>query len=414
MSSVTTATTPPTKKVNLRTPEVMEAVAAEVQKHYRSLAVEYVRATGRALEAADMTVVLAKAFGFCYGVERAIDLAYAAAKVFKDKRIFLLGEIIHNPEVNEQLREMKIQSLKRHKEGYDLTGLTAEDVVIVPAFGAEVGTMDELKKIGCQTVDTTCGDVMSVWKRVRQYNKERITSIIHGKSSHEETMATSSRALSTDGLGHYLVVYNLEETDYVCNYIRNGGGKAEFLKKFEGAHSPGFDPEKHLQAVGVANQTTMMRGETEEVQRRIKKAIEDRFGEKKMGEHFRFFDTICGATQERQDALRDLLVEPPDLLLVVGGYNSSNTSHLAEMGEAKLPTYFIRNCTKMISTDEIEHYDQHAQKEKRTKGWLPKGKVKIGVTAGASCPNNVIEETIAKLFQFRGVDVKSLIPETST
>jgi 4-hydroxy-3-methylbut-2-enyl diphosphate reductase len=227
-------------------------------------------------------------------------------------------------------------------------------------------------------------------------------------------MATSSRALSTDGLGHYLVVYNLEETDYVCNYIRNGGSKAEFLKKFEGAHSPGFDPEKHLQAVGVANQTTMMRGETEEVQRRIKKAIEDRFGEKKMGEHFRFFDTICGATQERQDALRDLLVAPPDLLLVVGGYNSSNTSHLAEMGEAKLPTYFIRNCTKMISTDEIEHYDQHAQKEKRTKGWLPKGKVKIGVTAGASCPNNVIEETIAKLFQFRGVDVKSLIPETTT
>ena len=404
---------PATKKVNLRTPEVMEAVQAQVEKHYRSHAVEYVRATGLPLVAKDMTVVLAKAFGFCYGVERAIDLAYAAAKVFKDKRIFLLGEIIHNPEVNEQLREMGIQSLKRGPKGYDLSGLTSEDVVIVPAFGAEVETMDHLKKLGCQTVDTTCGDVMSVWKRVRQYNKERVTSIIHGKASHEETMATSSRALSGDGLGHYLVVYNLGETDYVCDYIRKGGNREEFLKKFTGAHSPGFDPDEHLKAVGVANQTTMMRGETEEVQRRIKKAIEDRFGVPKLGEHFRFFDTICGATQERQDALRDLLVNKMDLLIVVGGYNSSNTSHLAEMGEAKLPTYFIRNCTKMISPDEIEHYDQHAHKEKRTKNWLPAGKVTVGVTAGASCPNNVIEETIAKLFQFRGVDVKSLVPSIS-
>lgn len=157
----------------------------------------------------------------------------------------------------------------------------------------------------------------------------------------------------------------------------------------------------------------MMRGETEEVQRRIKKAIEDRFGAPKLGDHFRFFDTICGATQERQDALRDLLVNKMDLLIVVGGYNSSNTSHLAEMGEAKLPTYFIRNCTKMISPEEIEHYDQHAHKEKRTKNWLPAGRVNVGVTAGASCPNNVIEETIAKLFQFRGVDVKSLVPSVN-
>lgn len=260
-------------------------------------------------------------------------------------------------------------------------------------------------------VDTTCGDVMSVWKRVRQYNREKVTSIIHGKAWHEETMATSSRAFE-EGVGHYLVVYTLEETDYVCDYIRNGGNKKEFLEKFKGAYSEGFDPDEHLRAVGVANQTTMMRGETEEVQRRIRQAIIDRYGKENADEHFRFFDTICGATQERQDALQQLLEkEKMDLLIVVGGYNSSNTSHLAEMGEGKLPTYFIRNASKMISPKKISHYNQHTLQEIETENWLPEGKVKVGVTAGASCPNNVIEETITRLFEFRGVDVYDLLPK---
>ncbi|MCS7063542.1 MAG: 4-hydroxy-3-methylbut-2-enyl diphosphate reductase [Methylacidiphilales bacterium] len=404
--------TPPTKtKVNLRTPEVMDQVQAEVESHYRSPIVEYLRYSGVPLKAAGLTVKLAKAFGFCYGVERAIDLAYAAAKVFKDRRIFLLGEIIHNPEVNDQLAAMGIQTLREEEGEYKLNHLTPDDVVIIPAFGAEIKVMDRLKTIGCQTVDTTCGDVMSVWKRVRQYRAEQVTSIIHGKAWHEETKATASRAVGEDRKGHYLVVYNLEETDYVCDYIRHGGDKQKFLEKFKGAHSPGFDPDLHLRRVGVANQTTMMRGETEEVQRRIRQAIVDRYGEAALLEHFRVFDTICGATQERQDALREMLdTEKLDLLIVVGGYNSSNTSHLAEMGEAQLPTYFIKNAEKILSDKEIQHWDLHHSTEKTTHGWLPDGDVIIGITAGASCPNNLIEETIQRLFSLRNVDVQTLLP----
>lgn len=403
-------TEPKPKRFNLRTPEVMSQVQAEVESHYRSRVVDYIRNGSLSLSANGLTLKLAKAFGFCYGVERAIDLAYAAAKHFKEKKIYLLGEIIHNPEVNDQLREMGIMSIKEGKEGYDLTIVNEEDVVIVPAFGATVDTMNKLKELNCLTVDTTCGDVMSVWKRVRQYNKEQVTSIIHGKAWHEETKATSSRALE-GGNGHYLVVFTLAETDYVCSYIRQGGNREEFLKKFEGATSPGFDPDLHLIRVGVANQTTMMRNETEDVQKRIRQAIVDKFSEEKVGEHFRFFDTICGATQERQDALNVMLEQPMDLLIVVGGYNSSNTAHLAEMGEAKLPTFFIKNSSKMISTALIRHFDQHKNEEKETQNWLPDGNVVVGVTAGASCPNNVIEETIARIYEFRGVNVINLLPD---
>lgn len=398
-------------KVNLRTPEVMELVKAEVQDHYRSPVVEFLRRTRSSITEKGLTVKLAKAFGFCYGVERAIDLAYAASRVFKGQRIFLLGEIIHNPEVNDQLKSMGITPIFEKDGKYDLEFLTPDDVVIVPAFGAEIGTMDRIKQIGCKMVDTTCGDVMTVWKRVRQYNREGVTSIIHGKAWHEETKATSSRALNAEGTSHYLVVYTLDETDYVCNYIRNGGDKQEFLKKFEGAYSPGFDPDEHLKAVGVANQTTMMRGETEEVQRRFQKAIIDRFGENKLHDHFRFFDTICGATQERQDALRGMLdSEKMDLLIVVGGYNSSNTSHLAEMGEQLLPTYFIKNSDKLISAKKISHYDQHDNEEVFSEDWLPEGDVVVGITAGASCPNNLIEETIHRLYEFRDVNVEECLP----
>jgi 4-hydroxy-3-methylbut-2-enyl diphosphate reductase len=262
--------------------------------------------------------------------------------------------------------------------------------------------LEQIKERGCQIVDTTCGDVMSVWKRVRKYASESATSIIHGKAEHEETKATSSRALG-DGRGHYLVVLTLPDTDYVCDYIRHGGDKHAFLEKFRNAHSPGFDPDLHLKTIGVANQTTMLRGETEEVQRRIRQAIVDRDGPELAATNFRFFDTICGATQERQDALRELLDVRMNLLLVVGGYNSSNTSHLAEMGEEKLPTYFVRNASRLLSEKEILHYDLHARQEVIAKDWLPAGPIVVGITAGASCPNNLIEETLVRLFELRGV-----------
>jgi 4-hydroxy-3-methylbut-2-enyl diphosphate reductase len=323
--------------------------------------------------------------------------------------IYLLGEIIHNPEVNDQIRNMGIQIISPKPTDEELSRLESGDAVIIPAFGTEVGTRKKLEAKGCILIDTTCGDVMSVWKRVRQYSKESVTSIIHGKAKHEETKATTSQARAY-GSGHYLVVLNLEETDYVCNYILNGGNKQEFLDKFKGDYSQGFDPDIHLRAVGVANQTTMLRGETEDVQRRIKSAMEKKFGAAELDKHFRFFDTICGATQERQDALEKLLREPMALLIVIGGYNSSNTSHLAEMGEIKLPTYFIKNAAKMQSDKLICHYNLHLKKEIETHDWLPSGKITIGITAGASCPNNLIEDTIRRLFELRGISIQTLLP----
>lgn len=386
----------------------MEAVQAQVLSHYRSEVVERIRAHGNLLSAGDLTVKLAKEFGFCYGVERAIDLAYAARRAYPDRRIFLLGEIIHNPEVNDQIQRLGIVTIAGKPTDAEINQLTPEDVVIVPAFGTEVATRKKLEAKGCLFVDTTCGDVMSVWKRVRQYSKESVTSIIHGKAWHEETKATSSQARA-HGNGHYLVVFTLAETDYVCDYIVNGGNKTEFLEKFKGAYSEGFDPDIHLDAIGVANQTTMLRGETEEVQRRLKSAMIQKFGESEVEKHFRFFDTICGATQDRQDALSKLLREPLDLLIVIGGYNSSNTSHLAEMGEAKLPTYFIKNAAKMVSDKMIVHYDQHLHKEVETPDWLPNRKITVGITAGASCPNNLIEDTIRRLFELRGISIQHLL-----
>jgi len=405
-------TAPAQKKINLRRPDIMEAVQAQVLSHYRSELVERIRAGGGVLSADGLTVKLAKEFGFCYGVERAIDLAYAARKYFSDVSphtpIYLLGEIIHNPEVNDQIRNMGIQIISPNPTDEQMLQLQSGDAVIIPAFGTEVSTRKKLEAKGCVLVDTTCGDVMSVWKRVRQYSKENVTSIIHGKAMHEETKATTSQARAY-GNGHYLVVFNLAETDYVCDYILNGGNKREFLEKFKGAYSHGFDPDVHLQAVGVANQTTMLRGETEEVQRRIKTAMEKKHGASGIDRHFRFFDTICGATQDRQDALQKLLREPMDLLLVIGGYNSSNTSHLAEMGEAKLPTYFIKNAAKMESGTLIRHYDQHRKEEIETRDWMPTGIITVGVTAGASCPNNLIEDTIRRLFELRGISVQELL-----
>jgi 4-hydroxy-3-methylbut-2-enyl diphosphate reductase len=399
------------QRVNLRRPDVMEAVREQVEQHYRSQIVERLRQRGGVLEAGGLKVRLAKEFGFCYGVERAIDLAYAARKVFPDQPIHILGEIIHNPEVNDQIMAMGIKFLSGPNKSAEIEQLRENDVVIIPAFGTEMKIMEKLKAKGCQLVDTTCGDVMSVWKRVTQNAKESFTSIIHGKAKHEETLATSSRATATQG-GHYLVVLNLPETDYVCDYIRHGGNKQEFLAKFKGAHSPGFDPEVHLASIGVANQTTMLRSETEEIQRRLRQAMVDRYGDTEIDKHYRMFDTICGATQERQDALIHLLKEPLDMMIVVGGYNSSNTSHLAEMSEERVPTYFIRNTSKILSDRAILHFNVHKQEESLTESWLPSGNVYIGITAGASCPNNLIDDTVRRLFQLRGVNVDELMAST--
>jgi 4-hydroxy-3-methylbut-2-enyl diphosphate reductase len=389
----------------------MQRVQAEVETHYRSIIVEKIRAQGSVLTVGSTTVRLARDFGFCYGVERAIDLAYAARKVFADRKVFLLGEIIHNQEVNRQLTEMGVVSIPIAEHESAISTLSSEDVIIVPAFGAETRLMKLIAERGCLVVDTTCGDVMSVWKRVRQYAKNGFTSIIHGKASHEETRATSSRAMGDDGMGNYLVVLTLGDVDYVCDYIRQGGDKEAFLKRFPpGAHSVGFDPDLHLTCVGVANQTTMLKSETEEVQCRLKQAVLDRHGPEAGEQNFQVFDTICGATQERQDSLFGLLKQPLDVLLVVGGYNSSNTTHLVEIGEQQLPTFFIRTADCLKSLEQIVHFDLHlkAEKESYSTKLASNEAVTVGITAGASCPSNLIEDTVLRVFQLRGVDTAAV------
>ncbi|PWU07859.1 MAG: 4-hydroxy-3-methylbut-2-enyl diphosphate reductase [Verrucomicrobia bacterium] len=390
-----------TPRLNLRTPEVMARVQTQVESHYRSSLVEEIRLAGGSLCTETLAIHLAKEFGFCYGVERAIDLAYAARNVFPKRRIFILGEIIHNPEVIHQIEMLGIHNLFGLGREPDLSVLQEDDIVIVPAFGAEIAVVNKIRQLRCKIVDTTCGDVMSVWKRVRQNAFESVTSIIHGKALHEETRATASRALG-NGTGHYLVVLNTQDTDLVCDYIRNGGDPDTFLRHFPAqAYSPGFHPDLHLKKIGVANQTTMLRGETEEVQRRLRTAISDR--DHGSEENFRCFDTICGATQERQDALFTLLRSHRlNFLLVIGGYNSSNTTHLAEIGGAEVPTYFIRNSQCLESENLIRHFDVILKREIETRGWLPNFSfLNVGITAGASCPNNLIEETIRRLLELR-------------
>lgn len=398
-----TTSKPKKARVNVRRPDVMERVAAEVAVHFHSSLVEKLRDRGGKISVGNTTLLLAEQFGFCYGVERAIDLAYASRRVFPENRIFLIGEIIHNPDVNQHLRNMGIVSLpwQEMNESYD--DLTEEDVIIVPAFGAPTSFMEKVEAQGCYVVDTTCGDVMKVWRRVRGYAKDGITSIIHGKANHEETRATASRALGEEKNGAYLIVLTLSDVDYVCEYIRGNGNREAFMERFKNAYSDGFDPDLHLLKVGVANQTTMLKGETEEIQRRIRKAVVDRDGDET---RFQMFDTICGATQERQDALFEMLRKPMDLLLVVGGYNSSNTAHLVEIAEPELPTFFIRDSSCIKSLEEIVHYDLHHKEEKTSdysRLFSDDRPVTVGITAGASCPNNLIEETLMKVFELRGI-----------
>ena len=397
------AAKPKKPRINLRRPDVMEQVTAEVARHYHSSLVEKIRDAGGSHQVGNTTIRLASEFGFCYGVERAIDLAYASRRVFPDERIFLIGEIIHNPDVNQQLTDMRIVSLPWQEIDASYDTLTEDDIVIIPAFGAPVSFIEKVEAQGCRVVDTTCGDVMKVWRRVREYARDGFTSIIHGKASHEETRATASRALGVDGNGHYLIVLTLDDTDFLCSHIREGGDKQAFLDRFEGSHSPGFDPDVHLARVGVANQTTMLKSETEEIQRRVRAAVVARDGGDESA--FRMFDTICGATQERQDALFDLLRDPPDLLIVVGGYNSSNTAHLVEIAEPVTPTFFIRNAACLESLEQILHFDLHEKSELRGSldGLLdPARKVTVGITAGASCPANLIEESIRRILTLRG------------
>ena len=375
--------------------DLKQEVAPVLAGSYGSGFVATVKESDYQFTSGRLTVHLAREFGFCYGVDRAVDYAYQARHRFPERQVFLTGEIIHNPHVNNELRARGVRFLS--DAGESLDRLTPEDVVILPAFGTTVELLEELVGRGCTLVDTTCGSVLNVWKNVKRYAADGHTAVIHGKYWHEETRATASQALHSGG-GAYLVVLDRAEAATVCDYIRHGGDASALLKRFEHAVSPGFDPDTHLQRVGCANQTTMLSSESLEIGEMFRQAMRDRHGDAQLAARFRTFDTICSATQDRQDAVIALLGERPiNLMVVIGGYNSSNTCNLARICAEQRPTYHVADATGLVSTSAIRHKPIGGKHEIETTDWLPSGPVSIGLTSGASTPDNIVETVIRRL-----------------
>jgi len=388
------------------------AIEGALAADYHSRVVDAVRNAGFALTVGDVTFRLAREFGFCYGVDRAVEYAYETRTKFPGKRTFLVGEIIHNPHVNAKLQSMGVQFLHRPEGGeFDFRAVQPEDAVILPAFGVTVQDFERLRALGCVLVDTTCGSVLNVWKRVDSYARDGYTAVIHGKYFHEETKATSSQVTKYPG-GHFLIVRDMEEARVVCAYIEGEGkgSRERFLARFGHAMSPGFDPDRDLVRVGVANQTTMLSGESLAIAAELRKSMEARYGAGALGEHFRTFDTICSATQDRQDAVLKLIAEPLDLMIVIGGYNSSNTTHLAAICHEKVPTYHIEDASCIdAAAGSLRFRPVGAKREERREGWFPEGPVTVGVTAGASTPNNKIGETIERIAAIRGASLEGVL-----
>ena len=374
-------------------------IRPQLRENYRSQIVDLMRASGFRLEANGLTFLLAMEFGFCYGVERAVEYAYETVTKFPNQRIFLTGEIIHNPHVNNKLQRMGIRFLPNSGDKYDQ--VLKNDVVLIPAFGIPAADIDLLAKKGCIVVDTTCGSVLNVWKNVERYARAGVTSVIHGKFEHEETEATFSRTTLFSG-AHYLVIRDKKEAAYVCGYIANGGEKRDFMARFQQAVSKDFDPKQHLERIGLANQTTMLSSESLEIAEMLRVAMAQRYGAEEMASRFYSFDTICSATQDRQDAVRQLEKEKPDLMIVIGGYNSSNTNNLSKIAAGFTPAYHIEDAAGILSAGEIRHKPAGSKEEVVTHGWLPPETHVIGITAGASTPNNQIGETIERIATFRG------------
>lgn len=380
------------------------AIEGQLASDYSSQVVDALRANEYRLTAGTLEFRLAREFGFCYGVDRAVEYAYETRRQFPDRRIFLVGEIIHNPHVNAKLTSMGITILTATEGAFDFGSITAQDVVIMPAFGVTVADFHRLREIGCVLVDTTCGSVLNVWKRVESYARDGFTSIIHGKYYHEETRATASQVTRHPG-GKYLVVFDMSEARMLCDYIEGNGDAQVLSANFRHAMSPDFDFARDLVRVGLANQTTMLSGESLAIAYEVRESMIRRYGDAAIADHFRTFDTICSATQERQDAVLRLLEEPPDLMIVVGGYNSSNTTHLAALcRDHAVRTYHIEDASAVdVDTGALRHQPRIKAPEETIAGWLD-GVRTIGITAGASTPNNKIGETILRVCAVAGVE----------
>ena len=359
-------------------------------------------------ERGDVTLKLAKSFGFCWGVERAVQMAYEARKSFPTEKLWITNEIIHNPTVNQRLKDMGVEFIEDvDGKGKDFSGVEGGDVVILPAFGASVQEMKLLNDKSAKIVDTTCPWVSKVWNAVDTHTRKNYTSVIHGKWAHEETIATASFAST------YLIVKDMKEANYVRDFIladddKRAEMRPEFMEKFKNAMSADFDPEQHLDAVGIANQTTMLKGETEELGRLFQNTMIEKFGPEKVNDHFMVMDTICDATQERQDAMFELvgqdepdLPKDVDMILVVGGYNSSNTSHLQEIAEHnKIPSFWVDTKERVGPGNVIAHRTSWGELV-TTENWLPDGPVRIGVTSGASTPDKVVEDVLDEIFAIK-------------
>ena len=399
-----------------------------VQAEYHSGLVARLRAAGNeeAFGSGPERVIirLADSFGFCYGVDRAVDYAYQTRAQFPDRRIFLVGEIIHNPHVNRRLQEMGITFLYPRAEGpeegtFDFSAIEPEDVVILPAFGVTLQDFERLSAIGCSVVDTTCGSVLNVWKRVDQYARDGFTALVHGKYRHEETKATASQVFKHPG-GQYLVVFDMPEAQLVMDYIERRPGaltREAFLEHFAAKVSPGFDPDLHLARIGCANQTTMLAGESLAIAAAVGESLERRYGSEpgfRREDHFRSFDTICSATQERQDAVQAMMDAPegpPDVMVVIGGYNSSNTNHLAVLCARHTATYHIADADRIDPERGTIRFKPAGTPldapEVEAEAWLVPGPLVVGLTAGASTPNNKIGEAIERLLWTRGIELSS-------
>jgi 4-hydroxy-3-methylbut-2-en-1-yl diphosphate reductase len=374
-------------------------VATQLQSEYQSPLIQEIRNNNYTLTHGDVTIRLAEAFGFCWGVERAVAMAYETRQHFPTERIWITNEIIHNPSVNQRMLEMEVGFIPVEGNHKDFSVVESGDVVILPAFGASVQEMQLLNDKGCKIVDTTCPWVSKVWNTVEKHKKGDYTSIIHGKYKHEETIATSSFA------GKYLIVLNMAQAEYVANYILNGGNREEFLAKFSKAFSEGFDPDKDLERVGIANQTTMLKSETEQIGKLFEHTMLKKYGPLELNKHFQSFNTICDATQERQDAMLGLVEQKLDLMVVIGGFNSSNTTQLQQIAiQRGIASYHIDSVARLLPENRIEHRELSGELN-ITENWLPEGELVVGITSGASTPDKVVEDVIEKIFQIKATAI---------